>query len=626
MPVPQKPSERDAAVERIARTFNKETAIFDPDYEEIERGYNLLIGDHYTETQKSYYKSHRRPTNVWNLVFPMINRIFGEYLMSQHSIRIYSKRAGSPEMAGLLTDVCENIATNTDYKNEMGATVLAALIKRGFAYPHLSTRYDLDGSVRIVNVDEFEIIFDSRAQDYFLRDAQYLIRSRWMTVPQILAKWPNHRSKLKDILKDRETSVYWEGLSDYQQVMAEHRNFFMEKDGKYRVIEFHDREYDRTAEVAYDAETNDAELVTLEGKRREAFFRLNPQLKRIEISDAEMVAVTECIPALNFFLDKYDCEIQDGYFDYTPCYAYSYGKKAIKHFGIMKNADGPSMEFNDQRNRMLDIVNKAANTAIAAKPGKILNYSHVKEHSDEPGLIVEVDENADIDDVYKRFDPPKNPYANQQLTDTSYNLLNRIIGITENLRGETQTAQENASLFAYRVREAEKSFVPMERGIRRTENRVWSRVIKLIQHHYTAERFMTITTPGLPDRTIGLNVRLGEEILNDVRVGEYAVLASMEERNPTARALLFIETTELVRMIAELWGPQAVYVRGWLQYAPIEEVEKFMQQIEQVQQAQQQQLDHQEAVQSANDIMGLAGQRLALEDGGVKSQGPAEGG
>ncbi len=606
-------TKRNDIVRRISRVFLNEWSVFQPEFEAYETGYNWLAGEQYTPSQKAWYKAQRRPTHVWNLIFPTFNRALGDFLANQAKDRIYPYSGGSSKMADILQRAIDSELINQDYKDEMAKTILAGLIKRGVHYTRHSNELELDGSILSTNVDEFQLMFDSRALKFFLRDAQYEMRSNWMTVDQIFSLWPQWKSELKKIIKDRESSAYWEAQDESTTDLLCHKELADVRNGKYRVVEFHDREYDRSAEVAYDPVLNESQIITLEGKRRELFIKSNPHLQIVPTNTAEMITTTYVIPGLSFFLEKKDADIQDGYFDYVLFHAYTYGKRVIDHYGLMKPATGPQKDFNDNRNRYADIVNKSANTQTILKPGKILNYSNVKTHGSAPGLIVEVDESSDIDSVYKRLDPARHPIANERLSESSHMLFDRILGITENLKGLQQTAQENASLFAQRVMEASKSFIPVDRNIKRIQAHVINRRIKLMQKFYKQEKFFPVVNPGPDDpMEVAINMRIGDRIVNDITVDKYMVFPSTEERNPMARTLKFMEKTELVKMVAELWGPTAVDPRFWLEDAPIEGVEKLIARIEEamgIQLAEQEKLS---AYQDIQNIMQGANQQLAL--------------
>ncbi|GEM_PF-2009570 len=607
-------TERNDIVRRVSRVFLNEWNVFQPEFDAYEKGYKWLAGEQYTPSQIAWYEAQRRPTRVWNLIFPTFNRALGDFLLNQAKDRIYARHGGSSKIADILQRAIDSELINTEYKDEMGKTILAGLIKRGVLYTRHSNERELDGSILTTNVDEFQFMFDSRTIADFQRDAQYEIRSNWMTVDQIFSLWPHWKSELKKIIKDREDSAYWDAQDEFTTGLLCHKEFADQRNGKYRVVEFHDREYDRSAEVAYDPILNESQIITLEGKRRDVFIRANPHLHIVPTNTAEMISISCVIPGLHFFLQKKDADIQDRHFDYALFHAYTYGKRTIDHYGMMKNCMGPQEDFNDNRNRHTDIVNKSANTQTILKPSKILNYSDVKKHGSAPGLIVEVDEGSDISSVYNRLDPPRHPIANERLSDTSHELFDRINGITENLKGLNQTAQENASLFAQRVMEASKSFVPVDRNIKRLQAHVINRRIKFMQKFYTQEKFFPIVNPAPGDpMEVAINMQIGDRIINDITVGEYHVFPSTEERNPMVRTLKFMEKTELVKMVAELWGPMAVDPRFWLENAPIDGVEKLIARIEEamgIQLAEQEKLS---AYQDIQNIMQGANQQLALE-------------
>ena len=135
-----------------------------------------------------------------------------------------------------------------------------------------------------------------------------------------------------------------------------------------------------------------------------------------------------------------------------------------------------------------------------------------------------------------------------------------------------------------------------------------------MQHHYDREKYFTIINPASGDiREIGINMALGDKILNDITVGEYRVFPSAEEQNPTVRALKFMEKTELVRMIVEIWGPFAVDPRFWLEDAPVEGIEKLIERIEAVIGSQMQEAEKQTAMQDIQAVLQGTQAKMALE-------------
>jgi hypothetical protein len=616
--------EQDSQVRLISRVFNNEWSVWSDEFDRYEQGYNYLAGEQYTPSQKAWYDSQRRPTNVWNIIFPVFNRILGDFLLNQIRERVFTKSGGDPFISRLLEKMIETVSLNTDYKDEMAQTLLAGLIKRGYIYARFSNERDLDGSIVITNIDEFEIMFDSRCIDPFCDDGMYMIRSKWLTTDQLIAKWPNHRAEFNRVLRDREESSYWEATNEFDSAMLNHKNFMDESNGRYRVIEFHHRVWE-PAEILIDPASGDMEVLTMQGERRELLLAIKPNYEIVETDNAEIIRIDEVVPALAMFLNRKNADIQDKKFDYIPFSPYNYGKLTVKNFGIFANSIGPQDEFNNTRNRMLDIINKAANAQTAVKPNAIRNWKQVKSHGNQPGLFIEVKSEENIADVYKRFDPPTNPYANEKLADSSFQLLHRIIGVTENLQGQTQTSQENASLFAQRVQEAQKAFVPIDRSQKRVSSRLFGRVVKLLQHNYNQKntKFM-LNSPlsGEPDEII-LNQQAGDFIMNDITTGEYMVKPSVSQFNQTLRAMEFMQKTELVQLVAGMVGPEGINFRWWLENSEFSDIEKFIEAIEQAQAAVTGQNAKAAAGDQLSQLMQLAAQSQSLQGGGVEQGQPA---
>jgi len=614
-------SEKSSKVALIARVFLNEYHNWQGVYEDIEEGYNFLSGDQYTESQKKYYNAKRRPINVFNTIFPIFNQVLGDFYLNNQKIRVYPTRNGTAELAQMHEDILYHIELESEGDMELGKTLLAGLVKVGWLYPRYSNERQIDGSVIFSNVDEYEILFDSRARNYFVDDGRYLLRSRWATVDDITRAYPHLKTELLSILKDREDSAYFQAWDPAVTEMISHPYFFDR--GRYRVIEFHDKVYE-TTDVWYDQATGESGILTLEGKRREVFMRANPQMKIISKVERKK-KVTEVIPALSYFLDQRDADIQDGTFDYVPFFPYNFGKETIKNFGLMKNLIGPQKAFNDMENDQLDILNKQGNAGWYAKPGRIRNYSDLKNFGYEPGLILEIEDNVPFDDAVKRVEPPQLPAAHDRMSGKYIEFIKMISGATNNFMGRQEGSEDNASLFAQRVREAQKALVPSEQNFRRTKRRVLDKCIKLVQKYYTSERLFMIVNPYSGDmKEVIVNQNLGNQVLNDVTTGEYRIAIDELERNPTARRVRFLEKTQLVQMISQMLGAAAIDYRWWLEESDLGDLQKMLQRIEAVLGQQIAVGQQAEAFEVAKNIIETAKAKQGLDEAGLPQGGPGK--
>lgn len=542
-------------------------------YTEIEDGYKYLAGDQYTTAQRQWYESQRRPTNVYNLILPAYNRVLGDFLLGDLNQRVYPYAGGDPNVAQALQKYFDYLYKKSDgVKYELSKTVFAGHLKIGYIYPRYSDEKDFDGSIVISNIDEMEMLFDSRCKDDLLDDAKQQARSRWLSVDDIFYLWPQHKSKLQGMLIDRKESQFWANIDQFQSATMRNMNFVNEMNGQYRVIEFRYMAPE-VVDVAVDTNTGEYNIFDLEGTRAEEYLK-NPNIKLIK-KNAMVKYCTVVIPGLFFLLEHGYCQLQDGTHDIVPFSAFNYGMTTIQNFGLFKAAKGPQDGFNDWRNQTAHIINKSANMGRIVKPNKIRNWEQIKGNN-EPGQDVEIDENSNFADVYQQLDPPKYPFAHGEFSEQEERLFNIITGINANMMGRQENSQENATLFVNRVRENQKAFNVIQHNLSRVKQRVFGKAIKLLQREVTGQKVFMILDPSTGDpQELVFNQQVGGMIMNDLSVGEFQVFSDDVERNPTSRMLRNLQKNEIVQNVILLWKDDAKFIippKWWLSESELGDV------------------------------------------------------
>lgn len=610
---------QDERLVMITKCFMNELTQFHKEYEEMIKGYNLLMGDHYTPAQVAYYKSLKRPTNVWNLFMPVFNHVVGEFIATKSRLRIYGYNGGNATVAKMVEQVCQNIMLNSDYKTEMIGTYVEGMIKRGWSTLEFTDRQELEGSILVSNVRNFEVMFDSSGIRADGMDQRYQIRSRWMDTSEILSVWPQHRNELKGMLLDKNISRFESNAQEDNTSSWQDVEYVDQRNGKYRVIEFQWKDI-RDADVLYDPVTNDMEALPLDDVKRKLIRRANPNWQIIGKKDVPITMTTYVIPAASFFLDEYENPVQDNQFNYFSFSAYSaYAPNALNNFGLTKNGQGPQMDFNESMNRKLDVMNKASNAGVMMKPDAIKNFNAIHNRTSQPGIEILVKSGHRFDDVYKPMETQKFPFSEKNAADDSFNLFHKILSITENLRGETQTAQENASLYAQRLQQAQKALLPINSAFQSMETRLWNRGIKMIQRFYTTER--VIPMMGRKEAEfITINKPVGDAILNNVTLGKYMIFPSTETTNPTIQQAKFMMKRELVMSLSELFGPQlagiAIDFDWYLEDVDLGDLTGLISRLKQIQTMLAGGVAQQNAQAEMGGLFQLIQQRLGLGAGG----------
>lgn len=619
----------ERTVARISKIFLSEMDVFQKEYDEYEDGYNYLGGNQYKPEIKEWWISQRRPTRAFNLVFPMFNRVLGDFLLNQSPLKPYALPGGTAQIAQVIGQLIENSDEENEARSVRAVWALAGLIKRGFAYTRYSDERHLDGSEVFSVLDEFEVMFDSRAKDYYLDDAEYIIRSRWLTPEQILAAWPEHKSKLKPLMRDRNTPEFWNSISTDTAQIMDNVHYSNEREGKYRVIEFHEMDR-RTAEVAFDTRTGNAEIWSLEGKKADIYLRTHPDTKIITRHNQKIKRIINVVPGFNYLLDEKDADIQDGTFDIVPFSAYTYSKRVIDNFGIMRNAKEPQDSFNEWLNESENAVKKASDPGYTMDESKIKNAKEVKQFGRMPGLNILVEEDADINSAIKVNDIGQMPFAAENKVQEKFEFLQKITGITSNMQGRNESKQANASLFAMQVKQSAAALETMYSNWNRSNKRIYNKRIRVMQENYSNERYFLINaknadTGAVEQQELIINQRIGEMVLNDITLGRYSVIMDTSDRTPMAKTIRFMQKTEIVKMIAEMYGPQAIDPEWWLGESDLGDINKLIARINATLMGQAEQAEQAEAFDITSGLQDLAKKQYEFENADTSKQlEPAE--
>ncbi|MHC4756906.1 MAG: portal protein, partial [Planctomycetota bacterium] len=317
-------------------------------------------------------------------------------------------------------------------------------------------------------------------------------------------------------------------------------------------------------------------------------------------------------------------DLQDQTFDYVPLFAYHYGKKTIDNFGIFKNSFDPQREFNDWHNRTADIINKTAAQTVGMKPSQLLNPKEVENYGSMTGGIVKFKDDADVNKDYVRYPAADFPRGSDVMQREAMDLIPKILGITPNQMGFSETKQEPAQLFGMRVRQATKALAVIYNNISRSKKRRSDKVLKLIQLYYDRPHvFKVLIKEDMTQRDVFINMKYGDQVINDITIGEYEVIMDDLERNPTARALRWELKNQLVGLILQHFGPAAVDPEWWLKDSDLGDVNILIDRINQSIMGMIQSGQQMEAFDAADRLIDAANKRgIPLSQGSAQNKQP----
>ena len=609
---------------RKSRMWKDSYIAFGDFYDEQEEGYNYLQGNQYSEKKKKLWRDvYKRPVEVYPLVSAPLNQVLGDFYLNKQHTRIYPKPGGTMEIADTYKDLIDHYDYESASDFETGRTVLASLIRMGFFSAEWSDKFEIDGSLVTFNIDEFQIVFDLRAKHDFLFDAVFMGRSLWLDNDQMFEKWPHHKDKLKDYIRDWKDKDVWDHITDDAAWMMGNKDFMDERNGKYRVIEWHEM-VTKPTEVAFNVQNGESEIFSLKGdKKRALFFKANPDVQIIE-QNAKVKEITTFLPGLNFQLEKKDADIQDGIHDIIPLSAYNYSQYRKDAFGMHRIWKSSQDGYNDWTNRVTDILNKAGNVGNIYTPSDFINAFEMHKFGNVPGISAQLKEGKDAQKAFKRLDPPQFPFSEDRMSEKSYEFMFRALGLNPNQMGYSDTKQENASLFAQRVQQGKIALTTVYNNIRRAKQILTQKKIRLIQQNLTFEKYFLITNPETGDqKEFVANMRRGNEIINNRETGEYQVCPDTDDRDPTTKKIRSMERMELARYIVEIYSNPvgaAIDPKWLLEEMPVGDIQELISRIEQIIGMKGQAGQQAEAFDIVNNLMELAKKKGEYEQVGIPAK------
>jgi len=596
-------------VERISKVIANEWPNFSEKWERQKMGYKYIGSEQYTKEQIEYYEFQQRPTHVFNAVFEKFNHVLGEHFLTDQKQRVVRKAGGDPQTAHILEDILDHYHTLNNYRMELGKTVLAGWIDTGFIYPRFSNEIQIDGSPVYKNEDEFLILYDSRSRDYFLDDAKYIIRFRYMTTDDIIELWPDKKSKLKEVLRDvEESSFTW--TTDWMGENHTNPYFHNILNGKYLVAEFHEMPFE-VAEVVLDPVTQEAHVLDVKDpKRRDLIIRgARISGKKIIERREKIKKITTIIPGLNFFLDQKEADVQDGTYDIIPYSPYPFASRTIDNFGMMKIIAHPQDFLNDMSNRFLEMMNKSANVGVEYVPAAYENSDDIESAGNRPGLIWKKKEQYVGQKTRENIDPPRIPAEPLQMIQEAKYFV-QLVSTTDELVGRQKEAGAPASLYAQKVAQGNIRFAVPSHFLNMVKTRLNNKLIRICQSQLNSERLFLIQDKSGNERQIMINIQMGNEILNNIQVGEYEVIIDNTAMNPLARSIRHQEKMLFLQnVLMPLLGPQAAFAVDWedlLMNSDLGDMKTWAEKINMVLQQMGAQGEQQQALDTINQITDAA--------------------
>jgi len=528
-----------------------------------EKSERFYRGDQWETKDKQELRNTNRAPSVFNMILPAVDLILGH--MIQNRIDIMTKavdRYADPYIARLLNQVIKQIEKSNLLSFERKEMFMDGLITGvGIIEKWWDTEENIEGKIKAQQRDSWDFFLDPYFKKYDYSDARVLYREIWYDRDQIKRKYGKKVAEqityMAPMAEEFPTGIVqheynkpadYGNAGGYSEPVSDKLSSELGYDRKgklIRVIEEYKKVWEEV-EVYYDEETEKWENVSaLSDDERElikdTIIKTNKPHIHLRTLIGMEVVQDVALEATEFY------HLFEFYFPY-----FINGK----YMGVIKNLFYPQEEVNKRHSTIVHILSSMANTGIFYTEDAFSN----EDEQDLNDKLARNDVAIKVDRLYddrnqKTIEyrkPPDVQPIYERLEDTGKEDVKYISGAGDAIQGISQRKQSGV---AKRI-EVAQSAVRLT-GI--IENYVHTLVLGAkgflwhIQNYYTTETMVRIygERMGETDEEITLNKQAMNAIANDITIGEYDIVASVERQTPTEREHTFWKLNELQKATPE---------------------------------------------------------------------------
>ncbi len=565
-------------VSTIARIGQAEMQLcgkFQVFHQEILENFYRLAGHIYSAADLRKLGLEKRPNFEWNLFLPIILGLVGNFKGSIPSVDFIGESALEEQGAKLqkkLSDFFLFQANDIEY--ELAKAYLWSVVGRiGWLKTSWSYRKDPEGMVLVEWYDSLRLKFDTNWRRRDTSDMRYISDAGWYEASEIIDIYAKNNVGLRDEIYDKATLIVGEsGMkkgkmrkmmltwaerflnSDLEYTGRKHGfdsfndnleyNYggtWYNGDGRFKVVDWYEKRQQPIMKII-DMTTGKEEDITDQVKNE----KLDPYTEKnwfdrdklagirarfsqpiIKESWREVIWQTSVVPALNMKLFDAPQKIQSGYFKFIPVLCYDFHPDILETKAVMDNIVDPVSSYNLRRNTILTYIMKMTQGGWIAEQGAVKGFEDELISNEIVGLK-KVADGALSGNRIQKMEPPIFPAALADEAQMEKEDTQIISGQSPNVQGRKESAKETGVLYNSRVQQASI----LQDWI--SDNAQYSLIITAINNHELARKYLTmprtITIVGDENdpEWLQLNVKILDQVINDVSFGKYSIKISKQ--------------------------------------------------------------------------------------------------
>tara|TARA_X000001382_G_scaffold5992_1_gene4864 strand:+ start:919 stop:3030 length:2112 start_codon:yes stop_codon:yes gene_type:complete len=494
-----------------------------------------------------------RPALTINTILPTINTIMGEQSARRADIKFKPRRAGSQDVADVLTKVLMQISDNNklDWVEQQVFSDGLIMDGRGYFDVRMDFTDHLDGEVKIKAVDPLDVLIDPDAKDYDPKTWNEFFYTRWMTLDDIETMYGKKQAaRLQFIAENgnsfgRDSVEYSETRYGDIDDVDDYLGTTIPGEDEYRTVKslrVIERQHRKVTRV-------DCYVDPATGDQRDVPSNWSDAKAKKFAKEYGLSIITKTKRKVRWTVTCDKVVLHDDwspYDDFTIVPFFAYFRRG-RPFGVVRNLLSPQEQLNKIASQELHIVNTTANSGWMVESGSLTNMraEDLEEHGAETGLVLEYNRGSNPP---SKIQPNQIPTGLDRISLKAQANIKAISGINDSMLGTDSAEVSGVAIQAKQNRGAIMIQVPLD-NLAKTRHYLAEQILNLVQRFYTEERLIQITNeddPMKPREEIVINEMTPTgEIINDLTVGEYDVIIGTAPARDSFDEMQFAEALSL---------------------------------------------------------------------------------
>lgn len=503
---------------------------------------DFLIGNQWDTRDTDALKAAGRPYLTINKILPTLSNIFGAQIQNRTEVVFRPTGLGADAAtAEALTKVWTHIAQENDLPWVRSEVFADGCVRgRGFFDVRLDFTDNINGAVKISNVNSKNVIIDPDADQYDPSTWSEVMVSRWMTVDDISMLYGKKNANL---LRDNAGGLFSLG---FDQVDLFRERFAGQgplltnsyigqvdfKDGgdtrrNLRIIE---RQYRKLARAKHFIDTTSGDMFLIPESWDD-----NRIAAQIASSQIPLQVFEKITKRVRWTVTAANVVLHDAWSPYNNNFTLVPYFPIFRHgrpLGLVENLLSPQELLNKTSSQSLHVVNTTANSGYVVKAGSLKNMTtaQLAQQGSQTGLVIEtINGPSDIE----KIKPNQTPTGLDRLAYQADENIKNISGVSDAMRGDVREDVAAKAIIAQQ-QTGQTNLVMANDNLARTDKILARVVLDIVQTYYTEPRLLHITHDDITNtqEQVGVNQKQPDgTVLNDLTLGRYDVsVATMPAR------------------------------------------------------------------------------------------------